>query len=75
MPSSVTATKRRPATSVVPVGSQPRLPCWVDPVSPVWKANQPMTTVARKPAGTTYPFAPNVRIAVSAKLSPLRPAR
>jgi hypothetical protein len=48
--------------------------CSVAPVSPVWNANQPMTTVDKNPAATVAPRRPNVRSAVRPKFSPLRPA-
>jgi hypothetical protein len=46
----------------------------VAPVRPVWNANQPMTTVERKPAATVAPRRPNVSAATSAKFFPVRPA-
>ena len=52
MPSSVTARKPIPASRVVSRSFQPMLACRIEPVSPVWKANHPMTTVARNPDGT-----------------------
>ncbi|CQA12601.1 Uncharacterised protein [Mycobacteroides abscessus] len=75
MPTSVTATYPAPAASAVHRASHPAQVARTEPVKPVWNANQPITTVARKPQTTRYPSRPNVPIAMSPKFFPVLPAR
>jgi hypothetical protein len=49
IPMKVIAMKRIPASSVTSFSFQPNDWCTVNPVRPVWKANQPTTIVARNP--------------------------
>lgn len=74
IPAIVRSVYRTPPTAAPARAGQPRAPLRVVPVSPTWKENQPMTTVASSPAGRLRPRLPKVSAVSRAKFFPVLPA-